>query len=595
MTSTGSGKADDRDLIVTRGLRQLLEKERNYRQAEESMPRAALGGKPKTKGQNRGAGHAPKFIICYLCGRQFGTASIGIHRPQCYLKRLIVWERGDPAIRGLKPLSPREHEKVMKARTANAEAAGGIAAGGGYSCAGRIGGGGFGRQAASSDVALYNQLQMEAFNDTALSPCPNCGRTFLPDRLLVHLRSCKPGKTAKPIPTAASRVAPPVTTSSAATTSASPAPAKGRRIRAAGACEVPANAGADDVPPGTESSRKASGHTVPSCTFPNAENAEGQMPPTNVASSRNPGRAGSESNTRALAVSAPNGAAVAPKVPSLDVIEVVLEVDVEDTNPPSPRAQTEQRLSFVGMTGADPDMLGSSAPNRPALMEPSVAPPPPTPSPTGTNQHANGSGNNGASYAPVSQSTWREGMTDSQLYVHDTPSTLRTADALGVTEEKQAEASFEANVHYNPAVEQDFAMGGGLDGGAKGERNSAKKIRLNNVSHFKNVSSRLNVQRQSTEVDLAPCTYCGRKFLPGRVQKHEDCCIDRNKPLAARKGETLPVRPSTGAVTPRRAKPTPAAPAVESAATGKAKFCGGCGCKISESDQKFCTECGHKL
>ncbi|CAG9580490.1 conserved hypothetical protein [Leishmania major strain Friedlin] len=558
------------------------------------MSGPALGGKPKTKGQRRSVGQAPNFIICYLCGRQFGTASIDIHRPQCYLKRLIVWERGDPAIRGPKPLSPKEHEKMMKVRTANAEPAGRLATGGGYSCAGRIGGGGFGRQAPLSDVELYNKLQMEAFNDTALSPCPNCGRTFLPDRLQVHMKSCKPGKTAKPVPTAASRVAPPVATPSAATTSASPASAKDRRIRATGAYKVPTNAGAGDVPPGAEPSRKPSHHTMPSYALPNEENAGDQMPPTNAWSSRNLDRAGSESNTRVLAVNAPNGAAAVPKAPSRDVIEVVVEVDVEDTNPPSPRADTEQRLSFVAMTGADPDMLGSSAPNRPALMEPSVAPSP-TSSPPATNAHANGSNSNGAGNVPLSQSTWRDSAAGSQPHGHGMPSTVRAADAPGVTEEKQAEGAFGADVHYNPATEHDFAVRGGLDGGAEGEHNSAKKIRLNNVSHFKNVPSRLNVQRQSTEADLVPCTYCGRKFLPGRVQKHEDCCIDRSKPLTARKGGALPARPSTGAATPRLAKPTPAAPAVESAATGKAKFCGGCGCKKSEPDQKFCTECGHKL
>ncbi|TPP47363.1 zinc-finger of a C2HC-type family protein [Leishmania donovani] len=518
LASTDTRKADGRDLIVTRGLQQLLENERKHRQAEESMLGPALGGKSKAKGQRRSVGQAPKFIICYLCGRQFGTASIDIHRPQCYLKRLIVWERGDPAIRGPKPLSPKEHGKMMKARTANAEAAGGPATGGGYSCT---------------------------------------------DRLQVHLKSCRPGKTAKPIPTAASRVAPPVATPSAPTTSASPVSAKDRRIRAASAYKVPANAGAGDVARGADPSPKPSDHTMSSYTLPNEENAEDQMPPTNASSSRNPGRAGSESNTRVLAGNAPNGAAAAPKAPSRDVIELVVEMDVEDTNPPSPRADTEQRLSFVAMTGADPDMLGSSAPNRPALMEPS--------------------------------STWRDSAAGSQPQGHGTPSTVRAADASGVTEEKQAEDSFGTNVHYNPATEHDLAVRGGLEGGAEGEHNIAKKIRLNNVSHFKNVPSRLNLQRQSTEADLVPCTYCGRKFLPERVQKHEDCCIDRSKPLAARKGGTLPVPPSTGAATPRRAKLTPAAPAVESAATGKAKFCGGCGCKISESDQKFCTECGHKL
>lgn len=39
----------------------------------------------------------------------------------------------------------------------------------------------------------YNANAMEDFNDKVLEPCPNCGRTFLPDRLAIHLRSCKKG------------------------------------------------------------------------------------------------------------------------------------------------------------------------------------------------------------------------------------------------------------------------------------------------------------------------------------------------------------------------------------------------------------------
>jgi hypothetical protein len=31
----------------------------------------------------------------------------------------------------------------------------------------------------------------------ALVPCPNCGRTFQPDRLSVHQRACKPKPGAK--------------------------------------------------------------------------------------------------------------------------------------------------------------------------------------------------------------------------------------------------------------------------------------------------------------------------------------------------------------------------------------------------------------
>ena len=37
----------------------------------------------------------------------------------------------------------------------------------------------------------YNEDAYQDCKDKALDQCPNCGRKFLPDRLVVHLRSCK--------------------------------------------------------------------------------------------------------------------------------------------------------------------------------------------------------------------------------------------------------------------------------------------------------------------------------------------------------------------------------------------------------------------
>ena len=37
----------------------------------------------------------------------------------------------------------------------------------------------------------YNEDAFKNYNEKALVPCPNCARTFLPDRLTVHLKSCK--------------------------------------------------------------------------------------------------------------------------------------------------------------------------------------------------------------------------------------------------------------------------------------------------------------------------------------------------------------------------------------------------------------------
>ena len=45
-----------------------------------------------------------------------------------------------------------------------------------------------------------NNAALKEYNDKALEACPNCGRTFLPDRLVVHLKSCKgAGQGSKPI------------------------------------------------------------------------------------------------------------------------------------------------------------------------------------------------------------------------------------------------------------------------------------------------------------------------------------------------------------------------------------------------------------
>ena len=45
----------------------------------------------------------------------------------------------------------------------------------------------------------YNDEAFKDWNEKALVPCENCGRTFLPDRLVVHLRSCKPKENQTPM------------------------------------------------------------------------------------------------------------------------------------------------------------------------------------------------------------------------------------------------------------------------------------------------------------------------------------------------------------------------------------------------------------
>ena len=58
---------------------------------------------------------------------------------------------------------------------------------------GNGGGGGGG----AVNMEEYNNAAAKSFNENGMDACPNCARTFLPDRLIVHLRSCNKahGKT----------------------------------------------------------------------------------------------------------------------------------------------------------------------------------------------------------------------------------------------------------------------------------------------------------------------------------------------------------------------------------------------------------------
>ena len=104
-------------------------------------------------------GAPPRLPNCHLCGRQFGTTSLGIHLKACKER----WERehGRPAPEPDTPMP-------------------------------------IGARAGSREWEAFNEAATQKFNDETLLPCPHCGRTFLKDRLAVHLRSCGRGHFAEP-------------------------------------------------------------------------------------------------------------------------------------------------------------------------------------------------------------------------------------------------------------------------------------------------------------------------------------------------------------------------------------------------------------
>lgn len=121
-------------------------------------------GAPSSQGAKKRFVPPPVLPRCYLCGQQFGTTSIGIHIPQCYAKKLAQWQAGDQFTRGQAPKHPD---------TVNWKGEG-------------------------LSKGQQNDQQFKEFVSN-LETCPNCGRKFLADRLVVHLRSCKPGSSSKPV------------------------------------------------------------------------------------------------------------------------------------------------------------------------------------------------------------------------------------------------------------------------------------------------------------------------------------------------------------------------------------------------------------
>eukprot|EP00058_Branchiostoma_floridae_P024438 XP_002609928.1 hypothetical protein BRAFLDRAFT_85876 [Branchiostoma floridae] len=103
----------------------------------------------------------PATVVCYICGREFGTKSISIHEPQCMKKWHIENDQLPKSMRRPEPKKPEVRP---------------ITASGSY------------------DIDAMNEAAWQAAQAN-LVPCPICGRTFLPDRLVVHQRSCKPRKT----------------------------------------------------------------------------------------------------------------------------------------------------------------------------------------------------------------------------------------------------------------------------------------------------------------------------------------------------------------------------------------------------------------
>lgn len=104
------------------------------------------------------------LIVCYLCGREFGSASISIHEPQCIEKYQLAQSKLEKSKRKPVPARPSNWDQI---------------------CSGDV-------SAIKEAKEQYNMEAEESFNNERAT-CEHCGRGFHPpERLQVHLVSCGP-------------------------------------------------------------------------------------------------------------------------------------------------------------------------------------------------------------------------------------------------------------------------------------------------------------------------------------------------------------------------------------------------------------------
>ncbi|KAK9693847.1 Elongation factor Tu GTP binding domain [Popillia japonica] len=135
------------------------EREPMYRDTviEESQPQKLDGAASIPEPEKSASStRKPPMFPCYLCGRLFSVNSIYIHEPQCLKKWRAENDKLPPNKRRQEPLKPD-----IK-----------------FTPDGKI------DHRATTEANWLSHLEQ-------LVPCRNCGRTFNPDRVGVHEKSCK--------------------------------------------------------------------------------------------------------------------------------------------------------------------------------------------------------------------------------------------------------------------------------------------------------------------------------------------------------------------------------------------------------------------
>jgi len=99
-------------------------------------------------------------VTCYLCGRDFGSRSLGIHVPNCLKKWEDEQRKLPKKLRLPLPTAPDNLEKAL---------------------AGELHG---------NELKEFNIEATKMWNTAVLVPCQHCKRTFFPEKLPKHQKAC---------------------------------------------------------------------------------------------------------------------------------------------------------------------------------------------------------------------------------------------------------------------------------------------------------------------------------------------------------------------------------------------------------------------
>lgn len=238
----------------------------------------------------------PKFVTCQICGRGFGSASIGIHIPQCYDKALKRWQL-DPT--GPRPVMPQM--QTGKGKT-------GLSGKDGFDVP--VGAGGAAaRSLKANNVGMtISEAPPENMN---LHPCSKCGRKFNYDRISYHESVCK-GDRRRPVFDSTKQRMPEDALEGGGSfgySGRSSAKRKGKKGSAAPASSSPAVARYPRIPPSTW--RQQHEEFIEAVRYARRSGAESKAmwgnPSSSPAGRRQPG---------GVSRAAPRDAPIPPRVPS---------------------------------------------------------------------------------------------------------------------------------------------------------------------------------------------------------------------------------------------------------------------------------------